>query len=640
MYFTAYFLLSLAFLLCMVLAGAGLIQVWRGKALPLGYMEKGQAAVTVLFVLPSLILLYGLINFDFSNVYIASYTDKLLPLFYRITAFWAGQPGSILFWGLVTALFGFAFLFSPHYKKLHPHTRSYFWILFFLVEGFFLLIATAWNNAFIVQIPSPANGRGLNPLLQNPGMIFHPPLLFIGYAGFAIPGCLALAQALSGKRNAEGSWIFASRNITLFAWLNLTAGIVLGAWWSYMELGWGGYWAWDPVENASLIPWLVATAFLHTAIIEQRREKLHRTNVFLMALTTISAFFATYLVRSGVVDSLHAFGSGSVGVPLLTFILAAFAFSLIVAWKDKMEHAAPLSDLFSREGFLVITAWIFLTLGMIILLGTMWPVFSKFWSANPVGLEADFYNRVCLPVFALSSLLLVLCPWLGWNGGIRNKKCATAVAALFVLACSGLWAWGMKNPVALLGAASSIAALGGIVLLIITQPSARKYMPSLSAWGVHVGVLLMALGIAFSGPYKVEKEFTVGQGASVNLGNYSIQLEGLYEGRSPQMMLIEAKLLVYKDGKLLGELTPQRRIYHNFGDSQFAEASTIPSLGNEIYATLFGISQGGGAVLRVSLNPLVNWLWIGGTLMTILPFIGILSAQSMIKRRAEEEEDA
>ena len=297
MYFFAFALLLLTLLLA---AGGGilaLLQLWRPQESPtLPLVEKAHWGVSLCLLVASACLLHGLYWQDYSLKYVADYTDNVLPLFYRLTAFWAGQPGSMLFWALAVGIMGSIFACTGGYRRLKDTTRLWFWVFFLVIMAFFALLLCVWNNPFIMLDPAPADGNGLNPLLQNPGMIFHPPLLFLGYGGFAVPTCLALAQALS-RQPDETRWFDLTRTITLLAWSFLTAGIVLGMWWAYMELGWGGYWAWDPVENASLIPWLVGTAALHTAIVEKRRGLLTRFNVLLMGLTTLTTFFATFLVR-------------------------------------------------------------------------------------------------------------------------------------------------------------------------------------------------------------------------------------------------------------------------------------------------------------------------------------------------------
>ena len=605
----------------------------------LGVIEKLNLALTGCYVVASAILIYALATYDFSLVYVASYTDRFLPLFYRITAFWAGQAGSMLFWAFSVAICGGLFQLTRSYKSLTPGTKLWYWTFYLGIMSFFGLILVTWNNPFLLNHATPPDGNGLNPLLQNPGMIFHPPLLFLGYGGFVIPGCLALAQTLSGKHTEETAWTDVARPFTLSAWAFLTAGIVLGGWWAYMELGWGGYWAWDPVENASLIPWLIATAALHTMLIQTRRNKLHGVNVFLMALTTVSAFFATYLVRSGVVQSVHAFGEGGVGVPLLVFILGGTALSVWIAFLARRDDAGELSGIESREGFLILTSWLLLALSLIILVATMWPVFTAFWKetimglareaqldaaghdhGGAVGLTADFYNRVCMPLFAAMVAILSICPWLGWNGGVRHKRNLLLVICAFIGSAAAMYASGYTLPVAVLGASASIAALVSMALKL-TDRSVLGHAPSFAAYGIHIGIALIALGIAFSGPYKIESEPTLAIGETAKVGQFEVVFKNLYEGEGPGYIFLEGELEVRKDGKLVGIASPQRRVYAKWGQMQFAEAAVIPSLGNEFYATLMAVDRQNRAVFRLSSNPLVNWLWIGGTLICLLPFI-------------------
>ncbi|MBG0775626.1 MAG: heme lyase CcmF/NrfE family subunit [Desulfovibrionaceae bacterium] len=625
MHIAAYLALVASLLLCLALIGAGAWSAWQGRLSIVDTLEKGHAVQTALITFSSFLLLWAFVNHDFSFKYVRDYSDLVMPLFYTVTAFWAGQAGSLLFWAWTTALFGAVLPMTRGYASLSRETRLYYWLFYYVVMAFFLLLLTNWSNPFIQLVPAPTDGNGLNPLLQNPAMIFHPPLLFMGYAGFTVPACLALAQAVTGdmaRLSPRASWLGISRNFNLVSWLLLSAGIILGAWWSYMELGWGGYWAWDPVENASLIPWLTATACLHTGVIESRRGTLRRTNVFLMVLTLLSCFFGTYLVRSGVVDSLHAFGSGGVGSPLLIFILAATAVALWLSATAQRGTPRPLGGLANREGFLIMTAWMLLVLGLVILAGTMWPVFSKLWSPNPVGLDAGFYNRVCLPLFVAVALLLTACPWLGWKSGLRNARLAGLVGVLFLAACAVVWALGYTLPMTVLGAGGASAAVLGIALLFAREPRIRRRRAAWAAYGVHVGLALMVLGVAFSGPYKVEREAVVKAGESFEVGGYTVTYQGLRQGQSPAMVLIEARLQVSRDGKPLGALLPQRRLYSKF-PNPYAEASVIPGLGDELYATLLGADDQGHVSLKISVHPLINWIWIGGTLLCLFPFLGL-----------------
>lgn len=638
MYFIAYAMQLLTLICALGGSALALLQLWQQRGDALALIEKVHWAITGALSLAAALLLHALFWNDFSLVYVASYTDRVLPAFYRLTAFWAGQPGSMLFWAFSVAISGSIFALTPAYKRLTPATRLWYWGFFYAIMAFFALILSCWSNPFEMQSPVPPDGNGLNPLLQNPGMIFHPPLLFLGYGGFTVPACLALAQSLSGGEGEDG-WHRVTRPVTLLAWAFLTAGIILGMWWAYMELGWGGYWAWDPVENASLIPWLISTAALHTLIVQERRNKLHRVNVALMCLTTISAFFATYLVRSGVVQSVHAFGSGGVGVPLLLFILISVALSFWIALLARRSDTGELAGIESREGFLILTSWLLLALSLIILIATMWPVFSAFWKetvmglardvvldeaghdhGGAVGLTADFYNRVCMPLFAAMVAILSICPWLGWNGGVRNMRKLLLVVCSFIGAAAAMYSLGYTLPVAVLGASASVAALVSMSLKLFERP-VYSHAPSFAAYGIHIGVALIALGIAFSGPYKIESEPTMAMGETVKVGQFEVTFKNLYEGEGAGYIFLEGELEIRKDGKLIGIAAPQRRVYAKWGQMQFAEAAVIPSLGNEFYATLMAVDQQNRAVFRLSSNPLVNWLWIGGILMCLLPFV-------------------
>ncbi|MDR2694980.1 MAG: cytochrome c biogenesis protein CcsA [Deltaproteobacteria bacterium] len=627
MYFFAYGLLLLA-LFCALGGGAlALLQLWQGRSELLPFVEKTQLVLAAALLAASALLLHALYWHDFSLQYVASYTDRILPVFYRLTAFWAGQAGSLLFWALSVSLAGAAFVLTPGCRALHPATRLWFLAFFSGIMAFFGLMLTSWSNPFLMHFPSPVDGNGLNPLLQNPGMIFHPPLLFLGYGGFVVPGCLALAQHLSGRRGEEGGWVRVARPFTLLAWLFLTAGIVLGAWWAYMELGWGGYWAWDPVENASLIPWLVGTAAVHTAILEERRGKLARVSVALMSLTTVSAFFATYLVRSGVIDSVHAFGDGGVGMPLLVFILASTALCIWVACLGR-PSTRSLSGMDSREGFLVLAVWVLLALSAIIWIATLWPLISKLWGPQAQGLGADFYNRVCLPLFAMLTAILAMCPWMRWDGGLRDRMKALAVTGCAIGAGAAFWYAGFRQPTAFVSAAAACACLAGVAMLMAGRPA----RDSLAAYGVHLGVALAVLGVAFSGPYKQEADLVLGVNETGRVGAYEMRLTGIADGEAPGYHFLTARLEVFKEGRQVGELAPERRIYEKFGRQQFAEVDTVFSLGSEVYASLLGLEPAEPGrerrvTVKASVHPLVNWLWIGGALMCLFPLIALRRRQ-------------
>lgn len=354
MYVVGYGALLMSLLLSLLYSGLAVWLLWRKQPEGIVWFERIQKGVAGLFTLASLILVVALWSNDFSYNYVASYTDLDLSKFYALTAFWAGQDGSFLFWAWMTSLAGVIFACTAGYKKLQTGTKLWYWLFFLLIQAFFLLLLTGPNNPFIILDPAPKDGLGLNPLLQNPGMIFHPPLLFLGYVFFTSPACLALASWMHGEQR---SWIHAGRNFLILAWIFLTAGIILGCWWSYMELGWGGYWAWDPVENASLLPWLSASALLHLLALQRRCGTFPKANVFLAVFTYILCIFSTYLVRSGIVQSVHAFGQGGVALPLLIFIMIFLLLIPLVIFGGKGDaKPQPLGPLISRQGLLTFTA--------------------------------------------------------------------------------------------------------------------------------------------------------------------------------------------------------------------------------------------------------------------------------------------
>ncbi len=637
MYILAYLLLVFSFLTALLCAGFTVMQAWQGQKSNPIWAERGQYLITAFVSVSSFILLAALVNNDFSLEYVVGYTDRALPLFYRITAFWAGQAGSLLFWAWAVILCGTLFLLSRTYKCLKPETRQWFWIFFLTVCAFFMYLITACNNPFVVIPNPPEDGHGLAPLLQHPGMIFHPPLLFLGYAGFAVSGCLALAQSLSRQRAQEGSWLEISRPFTLISWLMLSAGIILGAWWAYMELGWGGYWAWDPVENASLLPWLAATAFLHTAILETRRDKLYRVNVFLVALTLILTFLGTYLTRSGVVaDSVHSYQGGSpTSVPLLIFVGASLLFSIYVAFSGESSRK-PLADPLSREGALAAVAVILGTLGVIILTSTLWPVITKYFMQAPVRLEAAFFNRVCLPLFVMIAALLLVCPWLGWNGKLKKRGLMLALLALTIGLCVLLAVRGVSvNPLVVLGISISVALIASMTSIFILSPGQLKSASFLGAHGVHFGLALLVFGVACSGPLKEERFFTMKQGETRELNEYSFTYAEAREGDTPAYRYLTAVIDVRRGGKDLGKILPQVRFYDG---KPSIEVDTLPSLGTEVYASINNIYQDGGLELRFSTQPMINWIWIGSVILCLFPFIGAWGKQknNSAKERGQE----
>ncbi|MBQ7618023.1 MAG: heme lyase CcmF/NrfE family subunit, partial [Desulfovibrio sp.] len=354
-------------------------------------------------------------------------------------------------------------------------------------------------------------------------------------------------------------------------------------------------------------------------------------NVFLVKLCTISTIFATFLVRSGIVDSVHAFGQSSVGTPLLLGVLILGVISLLLTFA-KAKNNQPLPELLSREGLLLVMTWFLLAIAFIILIATLWPVLTKLVSKTPAGLDAAFYNRVCLPLAALLLLLLAFGPWLGAKE--TAKKTLLPLSGCLLLSLAGLYFFGYTNPVAALAAASGLTIILGIFLALLKNPKGLLF--TLKSLGAHLGLALIAIGIAFSGPYSKEEDLELAKGETGQIGDYQVTLEDLIQGQGLGYSSLETPLKVERQGEIFGHLMPERRIYDKFGEMQFSEVDTIPSLGNEIYASLLGLN-GKKAVVRVSVKPLVNWLWIGGFLMCLLPLLP-RKKTSLNSAKAQEQE--
>ena len=579
------------------------------------------------------ILTWALVSNDFSFAYVADYTDRALPLFYRLTAFWAGQEGSLLFWAWAAAVIGCVFALSPAERQMPTQKKLFFWAFYLSIQAFFLLVLTSWSNPFQEVMPAPSDGNGLNPLLRHPGMVFHPPLLFLGYAGFGLPACAALAHGVSG---VGGQWIRPMRNWTLLAWVFLTIGIILGAWWSYMELGWGGYWAWDPVENASLIPWLTGTAFLHTAAIEQRTGALKRSNVALIVGTYILCLFGTYIVRTGVVQSLHAFGDSGLGLPLLLAMSVMALFVPVSLWGGmRSETSVPKAD--SRAGVISLGVWLLIFLSVVILLGTMWPVLSSLWSQHTVGLGPAFFNRVCTPLFAMLPWLFAVAPFRGWRGGSRDSRGLAVALGSGLLTIGAAASLGVRMPVVLLALGGGGACLMAAGYCVLRYPQARR---SRKQWGMylaHAALALMVIGVALSGPLKISQQTRLAPGESFDVGGYRIMYASAERGQRRDMTFQRAVLEIRRGDKVQGYVRPERRVYANFKNKTFVEAGVLPSLGREVYGVLMGLGADDTATVKVSINPGVNWIWIGGTLLCLA---GLVVCGPQRSRRATAQRNA
>ncbi|MFW6005057.1 MAG: cytochrome c-type biogenesis CcmF C-terminal domain-containing protein, partial [Desulfonatronovibrionaceae bacterium] len=383
--------------------------------------------------------------------------------------------------------------------------------------------------------------------------------------------------------------------------------------------GWGGYWAWDPVENASLIPWLVSTSFLHTALIGKQRNTLHKTNLILICLSLISCFFATFLVRSNIIDSLHSFGGGGLGFPLTVLMLVSLALTLFVAMTGQGNKKA-VDSLWSKQGLMIVSVWLFLALAFIVATGTMWPVISGLWTDSPIGLGPDFYNMVCLPLFTLMAVLLCACPWFNWRDGISHRNNLLLVGVVFLFTMAGLYLGGIRMVLPIIAAAAGVAGIFSCALYILSNGSVRRRRTGVAAYLLHLGIAMIVLGVAFSGPFTDEREVVMAKDETLSLNKYEFHYESLEEILTPGVSTYQVNINVFINGEKIGELTPQRKLYRNF-DSAYSEVSVIPSLGNELYSSILAFDEEDRVTLKLNIAPLVNWIWIGSILVFVTCFL-------------------
>ena len=622
MYFVSLLLLDISFILA--LYGAGIV-LWdyKGKRTynNVAMLEQGFNIIIGIYVVISCVLLQSLMMSDFTLVYTASYTNRELPFLYKVTAFWAGQAGSMLFWTNGIIFFAFLFRNSHSYKELSDETKTWYWFFLSVFIAFFAFLIGTWNNPFVIQTPAPQDGAGLNPLLQAVAMIIHPPMLLLGYAGMIIPACVALASSFSTVKEST-PWVETVRTSVLLPWMFLSGGIVLGGWWAYMELGWGGYWAWDPVENASFLPWLVSSAYLHTSLVQRYRDKLHRMNLFLITLVALTTIFATYIVRGGIVESVHAF-AGTVGTPLLIFVIVGICVLSYIVYATPPQNDNVLDGINSKEALLVLVSWFFLVAAVIITLATLFPVFTRAFADRSIGLDVKFYNDVVLPLFIVITILLSLCYAMTWKQGLRSKKELIIPSLLGIVAIVISYIAGYRQVSALLGIGSAIAMF--YTAKIFFFPSQYKFLSRryIAATLVHLGFGIMVFGIAFSGPFKEEKEIVLKPNQSVMFAGYNVTYTEHEFTTIPEFTYYRAVLQITKDGKDYGVLTPEKRIYPKYESMSFAEASVIPSLYKELYASLLNVQEDNTVFINISVQPFVNWIWIGAIILTFSPIIGL-----------------
>jgi cytochrome c-type biogenesis protein CcmF len=592
---------------------------------------------------------------NFSIAYIFHHSNRDLSAPYKFAVLWSGQEGSLLFWSLLLAAYGFVLRLR---YKTDPRLFAYASVVLAGVQIFFLLLVNFAANPFgILEGPLRADGSGLNPLLQYPEMVIHPPMLYLGYVGFTVPFAFALG-ALIMKYPGE-KWINITRRWTMVTWAFLTCGVFLGAHWAYSVLGWGGYWGWDPVENASLMPWLTGTAFLHSVMMQEKRGMLKMWNMWLVFATFWLAILGTFLTRSGIISSVHAFAQSSIGEWFGWFLLITLAVFTFFFFKNKshLKSEHKLESLVSRESSFLFNNLLFVLLCFTVLWGTWFPKISELVQGNQVTVGAPFYNRVAIPVALLLLILTAVGPLLAWRKTSleslkRNFMWPTigAIAvAIFLMLTPQSWgsAFGLKpwrdisNLYSLMAIALAVLVTltvasefyrGGRVIskhtgqgmfasmVQLTHRNTRRY----GGYIVHFGVAVVIIGFAGSA-FNQDKEMEMKTGDQMTIGPYTAICRSSTEDDNPNYFSQWAVLDIYKGGKPLGTMTPERRFYH-----ASRQTSTLPfirsTLNEDLYFVFEGVNQDNGRpILRAHLNALVMWIWLGvwimlgGTVLALVP---------------------
>ena len=582
-----------------------------------------------LLTIASAALLRAFLVRDFSLLYVFEYSNRSLSDAYAVTAFWAGQEGSLLLWAWMLAACAALALFL-HHKRL-PDLMPWATFVLMLNSSFFLLLLNFVSHPFSAfPGATPADGYGLNPLLQNPGMIIHPPTLFIGYVGLTIPYAFAMAALLAGRSDSE--WITQTRIWTVVSWFFLGVGILLGAEWAYVELGWGGYWAWDPVENASLMPWLTATAFMHSIMIQQRRGMFKIWNMSLIIFTYFLIIFGTFITRSGLISSVHAFGKSSLGTFFLVFMFLTLLLGLAaVVWRRKMLVAQNhLQSPISRESAFLLNNIIFSVLAFTVFWGTTFPVLSEMTKGVKITVGAGFYNRVNVPIALVLMVLIGVCPLLAWRSPVGRKvfRDLPLPLALSAIGAAGAYASGIRNTATILVMSFSALILGSVLVefyrganalrgasktplplavIKVAFSNRRRY----GGYVVHIGMVLIFMGLA-GAPLNQEVTGTIRPNESLSIGNYTLKYMNMKWVPTQDRLAVTTRLKAFQEGKAIGYLVPERRFYENREDQPTSEVSILSNWREDLYVALTGYNRDGRASFRILINPLVSWLWFGG----------------------------
>src|SRR5687768_9975163 len=638
-----YYLLLTAFVVCAYAVAASVAGARRRSQ---RLIESGIGAfylVAAIMSVASSIIVYAFVAGDYSIKYVQRYSDSVQPLFYKITSYWGGLDGSIMFWVFLLSLFGSTAVYVN--RERHRELIPYVVAVISVVQMFFLFLMVIHNNPFETFLTeNPTDGAGLNPLLQNFYMVIHPPTMYTGFVGLTIPFAFGMAALITGY--LDDSWLRAVRRWTMISWLFLSIGLGLGMIWAYEELGWGGYWGWDPVENAGLLPWFTATAFLHSVRVQESRGMLRVWNVTLVILTFFLTIFGTFMTRSGVVQSVHAFGED----PELARLFTIFMIGILVVSFGFVFYRLPLlrarnelDSWVSREAAFLANNWILLFSAFFVLFATMFPTISEAITGERLTVGPPFFNKWMLPVGLMLLLLTGVGPLLAWRKStVRNLRDQFLVPVALALTVGGLFvALGMR-----VWTSGICFALCGFVMGTIGQEFWRGARVRQGATGtdvftaliglvgrnkrryggyiVHVGIVLMFLGFAGEG-FKQDEQVLLRPGQQAAVGDIIVRLDAVRVTDDGQKQMITGHTTVFRDGEELARMYPAKWFFRKHEDQPTTEVAIRRSITEDIYLVMpaFNLEEQ-SASMEIVVNPLVNWLWVGFGIMALGTGIALL----------------
>ncbi len=583
----------------------------------------------------SAVLVYSFFTHDFSMAYVADYSNRSLPPIYLFSGWWAGQQGSLLLWATLCSVFA-AIVVLQSYRQ-NRELVPYVMAVMMGLLSFFLAMIAFTSNPFERLPRTVPDGMGLNPLLQNPGMFIHPPTLYLGYVGLTVPFAFAMAALITGRVGDQ--WIRSTRRWTLFAWAFLTIGNLFGANWAYKELGWGGFWGWDPVENASFMPWLTATAFLHSVMIQERRGVLKVWNMLLIIVTYSLTLFGTTIVRSGILSSVHAFAGSPSGPVFIGLIAIVLLGSLILLWQrmPALQGEREMDSLLSRESSFLFNNVLLVGAGFAIFWGTVFPFISDAARGTKIVVGPSFFNQVTAPIFLGMVVVMGICPLIGWRKAtlqnlIRNFSYPAGFSLVVAVV---IYVMGIHQTVALIAfwALTFVASTilwefvrgvrahirRGVSPLVALPRLVWSNKPRYGGYVVHLGVLLVALGIAGSMGFSKSKEASLGPGDHVAIGKYDLscpQAGCVTRYSTSNKNVTAATLQVSAGGTSAGSVVTQKEQHKNF-ESPVTEVAIRSNPVEDLYVILASVTDDNKANIKVLVNPLVMWLWTGGVVMII-----------------------